>query len=358
MLLTALVVMFCKCAALSTGDEALEIKSKFYNGKIFKARFYMVDAKNKNKLKIVVFARLLADDFLQSDPLLANIGKRKGVSLAVVTPSEAEIEPFLKMKPAFEYAVLSDRNANKSYMEQNIIYPRAFVINYENKIIWDGELIDLPDMLDKFEAGKYDLEVNRKINRYLAEMQNALRGGSEYQLDRAARAILALDPGNLACLRMRLFAFENTNQLEEAWKFLEEFRHKYPQEKHLYMLQIDLGARYVQLSNRAAQTADDFVKAKLGDNNDRLLLAWLLLSQYNFDSDALNSSEKLLNTLSEESFKGMPMQQALFNRSWALLYYKKCDISEAVKKQSRACAVSDTQENRKILKYYQSLMKK
>lgn len=65
--------------ALGTGDDAMELKSKFYNGKIFKARFYMVDAKNKDKLKVLVFARLLADDFLKSEPLIKNIGSRKNV---------------------------------------------------------------------------------------------------------------------------------------------------------------------------------------------------------------------------------------------------------------------------------------
>ena len=344
--------------ALGTGDDAMELKSKFYNGKIFKARFYMVDAKNKDKLKVLVFARLLADDFLKSEPLIKNIGSRKNVSLAFATPAEAEIETFLKVNPHFEYALLFDRNAHKAYMEENIIYPRAFVIDYQNKIIWDGELMDLPDMLDKFAAGKYDLETNRKINRYLAEMQNALRSGSEYQLDRAAREILALEPGNLACLRMRMFAFENTNRHEEAWKFLEEFRRKYPAEKYLYMLQIDMGGRYAAFAERGAETATAFVKAGLGNAEDRLLLCWMLANHYNYSIEALDNAQKLLSSVNEETFRNSRQQHGLYHRAAALIAYKRGDLAEAVKKQRRACEVFDNAEFRKILSFYEKLQKK
>lgn len=352
-----LMVTLAKIFALGTGDEALEVKSKFYNSKIFKARFYVVDAKNRDKLKVLVFARLLADDFLQAEPLINNIGSRKNVSLAFASPSEAEIGTFLKMKPHFNYALLYDREAHKNYMEQNIIYPRAFVINYQNKIIWDGELIDLPDMLDKFAAGKYDLEVNRKINRYLSEMQNALRAGSEYQLDRAARAILALDHGNLPCLRMRMFAFENTNRHEEAWKFLDEFRRKYPDEKYLYMLQIDMGGRYAAFAERGAAVAAEFVKRPLGRTDEQLLLSWMLVNHYNYSIEALESAEKLLSKLNENSFKEK-QQKGLYNRALALAAYKRGDLAEAVKKQQRACDVFDNAEFRKILEFYKKLQKK
>ena len=40
-----------RVCALSIGDDALELKSKYYNGRVFKAKFYMVDKKNQKKLK-------------------------------------------------------------------------------------------------------------------------------------------------------------------------------------------------------------------------------------------------------------------------------------------------------------------
>lgn len=355
-LLSALA--FGRVCALSTGDDASELKSKFYNSKIFKARFYAVDKKNEKKLKVLVFARLLADDFLQSEPLIKNIGSRRNVSLAFASASESEIAAFLQMRPNFEYALLFDRDAQKKYMEQNIIYPRAFVINYQNKIIWDGELIDLPDMLDKFAAGKYDLEVNRKINRYLSEMQNALRAGSEYQLDRAARAILELEPGNLACLRMRMFSFENTNRHSEAWKFLEEFRQKYPDEKYLYMLQIDMGGRYSAFAERGAAAASEFVRRKLGNDNERLLLSWMLINHYNYSLEALDSAAALLASVKADAFKGSAQQTGLYYRAQALAAYKRGDLAGALKFQRQACDVFDSAEFRKIYEFYKKLQKK
>lgn len=349
-------VVLSQLSALSIGDQAIELKSRYYNGKIFKAKFYMVDAKNQKKLKIVVFARLLANDFLNSEALIENIGTRKNTAVAFATPDEAEIAPFMKLKPSFKYPLLFDRNAHDKYMENNIIYPRAFVINYENKIIWDGELIDLPFMLDKFESGKYDLEKNRRINRYLNDMQNALRSGSEYQLDRAAREILAIEPGNLGCLRLRLFAFENSNRADEAWKFLDEFRSKYPQEKNLYMLQIDMGARYPEFAAQAANTGRKFVANKLGNNEDRLLLAWMFLSRYEFNINALECGEELLKMIDEKSFKIAGMR-ALFFRAEALALYKRGKLADAVAKQKRSCEISASPENRKILEYYQKLAK-
>ena len=347
-----------RVCALSIGDDALELKSKYYNGRVFKAKFYMVDKKNQKKLKVLVFARLLAGDFLNSDALIENIGSRKGVSLAFATPSESEIEPFLKQKNQFRYPVLFDRNAQEKYMEKNIIYPYAFVINYENKIIWDGELIDLPSMLDKFENDKYDVEKNRRIAVCIREMQNAMRSGSEYQLDRAAREILAIDPGNPGCLRLRLFAFENTNREDEAWKFLEEFRRKNPQEKYLYMLQIDMGARYPAFAEQAAETGREFLKNKLGNDDERLLMAWMFLSQYNFCIGAIECGEGLLAALKADSFSKNPVMHALFYRSAALGFYKRGNLPEAVRNQQLAKDILPSAENRQILEYYQKLLKK
>lgn len=351
------VLSFSQLFALSTGDQAIELKSKFYNNKVFKTKFYMVDAKNQKKLKILVFARLLADDFLKSESLIGNVASRKGVSLAFATPYEAEIEVFLKQNPNFKYPILFDKNGHDKYMEKNIIYPRAFVINYENKIIWDGELIDLPSMLDKFESGKYDLEKNRRINRYLKDMQNAMRSGSEYQLDRAAREILALDPGNLGCLRLRLFAFENTNRMDEAWKFLDEFRRKYPQEKHLYMLQIDMGARYPAFAPQGTAIGREFLKNKLGNDEDRLLLAWMFLNHYNFNADAIECGENLLALLNEKTLKITAMR-SLYFRASALASYKRGNLTEAASKQQRAYDIFSSAENRQILEYYKKLLKK
>ena len=352
-----LSAVVCTLAALETGDEAREIKSKFYNGKIFKAKFYMVDKRNQNKLKILVFARLLADDFAGASALIENIGNRKNVSLAFATPDEDEISVFLKQNSSFKYALLHDKKAHDEYMNENIIYPRAFVINYENKIIWDGEFIDLPDMLDKFEAGKYDFEKNRKINRYLAQMQDALRSGSEYQLDRAARDILALDHGNAACLRLRLFAFENTNRPEDAWNFLEEYRRRYPDEKYLYMLQVDLGARYPFLADKSAAVGMVFLQKKLGNASDKLLMAWLFLNNYPLRLNALQCAEQLLALLSEKSFTDISMQ-SLYCRALALCCYRYCDLAGAVKNQQRACEILNNGENKEILKYYQKLSEK
>lgn len=352
------VLFVGKIFALGTGDNAVELKSKFYNNKIFKARFYAVDKKNAGKLKVLVFARLLADDFLQSESLIKNIGSRKNISLAFAAAAESEITAFMQIKPAFEYALLFDSEAHNKYMEQNIIYPRAFVIDYQNKIIWDGELMDLPEMLDKYTAGKYDLEVNRKINRYLAEMQNALRAGSEYQLDRAARAILAIDPGNLACLRMRIFSFENTNRHDDAWKFLEEFRQKNPDEKYLYMLQIDMGGRYPAFAARGAAAAAEFVKRKLGNNGERLLLSWMLVNHYNYNIEALESASKLLASLKVDKFGNDVQQRGLYYRTLALAAYKRGDLAEALKQQKKACEVSDSAEFRQIYEFYEKLQKK
>lgn len=358
-ILTVLILMSANfLTALGTGDSAVELKSKFYNSKVFKARFYVVDAKNKNKLKVLVFARLLADDFLQSEALLDNIGSRKNVSVGIAAESLQEIEPFLKMRPDFKYPLLFDRDALNKYMEKNIIYPRAFVIDYQNRIIWDGELIDLPGMLDSYALGQYDMEKNRKINRYLAEMQNAMRNGSEYQLDRAAREILAISPGNMACLRMRMFAFENTNRMDDAWNFLEEFRRRYPNEKNLYLHQIDMGARFPAFAVRGAEVAAAFVRRKLGSNEEKLLVAWLLANHYQYNNDALSCAGQILVGLREGMFGANIYHRSLLYRAGGLVAYKKCDAKTAVERQRRAYEILKSPENLEILRFYEKLIKK
>ena len=359
----AVLLMLADVFAFGIGDNALELKTKYYNRKVFKTRFYVVDTKNQQKLKVLVFADLLGDDFPRNEMLLDNIAARKGVSVGLAARSESEIFAFMKNRPDFKYSLMFDREGMAKYMERNIILPYAFVINYQNKIIWCGELIDLPAMLDKFADNKYDIEKNRKISRKLAEMQNAMRIGSEYQLDRAARDIMEIEPGNLSCLRMRLFSFENTNRIDEAWAFLEEFKNKNPQEKNFYLLQIDMGARYPVFAQRAAAAGAALVRRNLGSDEERLLAAWMFVSSYNFSLEALQSAEALLKSV-EKSFntekydKNTAVNCSLFKRALALLYYKRCNLPSAIKEQRAAYEISKTENNLQILKYYEGLMAK
>lgn len=354
------MLMMFDISALGIGDEALELKTKYYNRKVFKSRFYVVDAKNQKKLKVLVFINLLGEDFKRNEILLDGVAGRKGISVGLAASSEDEIFAFMKEHPDFKYPLLYDRRGLAAYMERNIIFPYAFVINYENKIIWCGELIDLPGMLDRFENGSYDVEKNRRVSRYLAEMQNAMRIGSEYQLDRAAREIMSIDPGNLSCLRMRLFAFENTNRAEDAWAFLEEFKKKYPQEKNFYLLQIDMGARYPFLAGRGAEVGRDFEKRNLGSSEDRLFAAWMFLNNYKFNVVALEVADTLLQSVKAVFDAGtvgaakLP-DRALYKRALALLCYKRCDLSGAVKYQKEACDLINNGDNLQILKYYEKL---
>jgi hypothetical protein len=49
---------------------------------------------------------------------------------------------------------------------------------------------------------------------------------------------------------------------------------------------------------------------------------------------------------------------ALYNRALALAAYKRCDLKKAVEKQQRECEIFKSGENKKILEYYQKLLKK
>ena len=148
-----------------------------------------------------------------------------------------------------------------------------------------------------------------------------------------------------------------TGRIEEAWKFLEEFRRREPQVKNYYLLQIDLGARYDALSREGSAAGREFISKKLGSNEDRLLLAWMFINYYNFNADALECGEKLLEILKDEKFDD-PAQKALFYRASALSCYKRCDIAGAVAQQRLACQIMNDKNDLEILKYYEKLQKK
>ena len=112
-----------------------------------------------------------------------------------------------------------------------------------------------------------------------------------------------------------------------------------------------MGGRYAAFAERGAETATAFVKAGLGNAEDRLLLCWMLANHYNYSIEALDNAQKLLSSVNEETFRNSRQQHGLYHRAVALIAYKRGDLAEAVKKQRRACEVFDNAEFRKILNF-------
>ena len=119
-----------------------------------------------------------------------------------------------------------------------------------------------------------------------------------------------------------------------------------------------MGGRYPAFAARGAVTAAEFVKRNLGNDNEQLLLSWMLVNHYNYSIEALESASKLLASLKVDKFGNDVQQKGLYYRTLALTAYKRGDLAEALKQQKKACEVFDSAEFRQIYEFYEKLQKK
>lgn len=351
----AAVLSFSNLWALRTGDMAKDVSSRWKDLKHFQVKYNTVDKRNSDKLKVLIFCYPTNEDFKTLLPLIDTIDKQEHVKMAFVANNDSEVVLFLTQNPEFKHPITADKKAVTEYMAGSLLYPKAFVIDYKNQIIWDGELIDVLDMVTRYKKGTFNEANAVAISKQLDQIQIAMRNGDDFKAERAVAEILKLEPVNMPALRMRIFMLENTNRQAQAYELLNKQKSLYPDEPQLYLLMLDLASRYNDLSINAAQLGEEFAKRKLGTLNEQILFSWILLNSFNFNYEAIMSSKLLLENAKNNLASGTKLEQALYNSTSALLAYRTGKIAQALEFQTQASQLFASPENKQMLDFYSKL---
>ena len=300
-LMLALVAWPRSAVALRTGDDAAELKVDFLSNGPVSLVPAKVDANRENQLKVLVILR--ADSAVGAGllPSLYDLQYRfPNVEMVVLCPdTEEATKAFFATFPNPNFATALDRTRQTTaqYMAGSAIFPKAFVIDYRGRIIWDGEAVDLGEMLESFAAGTYDESRQRKISPALEELQSRMRSGEDRMAEYAVQRVLELDPANAAALRMRLFMLENTDRAEQAWQLLERQLKAAPKERKLYLMQLDFASRQRRYGERIPEIVAAYMKNVPSDPAGDGAVGWLLLTRYPFDAAALRDAGLLVERI-------------------------------------------------------------
>jgi len=227
--------------------------------------------------------------------MLERFGK-DGIPCSLITPdTEADLKHFAASRPASKLSMAwdRDRKLTSDYLDGSRILPLAFVVDAKGIILWRGELMDLPEMLQQWRAGKFSLETQQKLSSLLRELESYLRGGRESDMRRLTSAIFDIDPGNAAALRMRIFTLENAGRSLEAWELLDSQIRKVPALPRLYFTALDIASRNGELRERFRAVLPTFSR-HVADPAAKDMMAWNLLNGFPQDAEMLESAAMLI----------------------------------------------------------------
>ncbi len=328
--------------ALRPGDPAEELAVKWIRGVPLAVLPPAKEEQKTGELKAVVFLLTRATNTPETLNLLNQLRRTYAgsVRFAVVTPDrEADAVQLLAAFPDFSlpFGIDEKRKLTAQYMNGSLLYPMAFVIEPEGRILWNGEAVDLGEMLEAWRMKKFDPALQKRLSPMLDELQTLLRENNDRRMAQLVASILKSDPGNAAALRLRVFVLENSGRIAEAYRLIESQIEEKPQLVRLYFSALDLAARHSELGPRAAEVADRYFKAVSGNPDSDNLMSYLLLSRHPEDPAALREALRLLQrALSTLPKEASPALRGSVSTTRALLEWRLGRPETALKLQQEA----------------------
>lgn len=347
---------------------ALKLAKWLMNGPV-KIEFDKKDKTADKKLFAIVFWGTWSGASRDSVPLLIYLQKKyrdKGLKIiAVSREDENAVTRFIEANPTINYGVVLDDQSisTLTYMGDSRIFPKVFIIGNGNQIIWSGEVIDLPTMLEKFYAGSFNLSKQREISKLAQELQIAMLQSKNELVRSMAQRILEIDPEDGFAFRTMMFTFESDEKNEEAMQFLSKMIKDNPKVARFYFIKIDFIARYPAFNIELLPMAESF-QTKFANNPDELNnLAWTLIDRFPYLPGTLELAWKAADKACKTAeMSGTEEQKSACLNTMALIYYKCGMLQQAIDTQKKVSTL--LKDNAVVQKnsatsqaYYESALK-
>ena len=328
--------------ALRSGDKSVELTGvKWLTGSPLRM-YFSERSDGRAEYRAVVFLLTHSGNSADTLRMLEQLALRYRdlLRIAVVTPDpESDARMLLKAVPEYSsaFGIDRERKLTQQYMAGSMLYPMAFVTGPGGVIVWNGEAVDLPEMLESAVKSPVDVDRQQKISGMIDELQVMMRGNDNRRMGILASRIFDLDPGNAAAMRMRLFVLENSGRIPEAWKLVQEQLEAAPRKARIYYTAFDMMSRYPQLRRELAGVTAQFRK-NISDPDAYDFAVWTLLGRFDFDSAALAGAAALYGDSLRLSRNMKRSSDSLAGHysSGALLAARLGDLKKAVELQGRA----------------------
>lgn len=347
---------------------ALKLSKWLMNGPV-KIEFDKKDKDADKKLFAIVFWGTWSGASRDAVPLLIYLQKKyrsQGLKIiAVSREDENAVTRFIESNPTINYGIaLDDQSVSTlSYMGENRIFPKVFIIGNGNQIIWSGEAIDLPAVLDKFYTGRFSYSKQREISKLSQELQIAMLQSKNEMVRSIAQRILEIDSEDGFAFRTMMFAYESDEKTDEAIQFLSKMIKDNPKISRFNFIKIDFIARYPVFTKELLPMAETFL-TNFADNPDELNnLAWALTDRFPYLPGTLELAWKAADKACKAVEKnGADEQKSACLNTLALIYYKCGMLQKAIDAQKKVSSLlkdnATVQKNSAAsLAYYESALK-
>ena len=325
--------------ALRSGQDTLELENiKWLRGDPLRLVFKNTQ-RNQREYRIAVFMLTNTGNAVDTLRMLNSLAERyaKSIKICVVTPDpETDAVNLLAQvhTPHLSFGVDTARKTTQRYMAGSMLFPMAFVADGTRTIAWNGECIDLPELLADAEKNPIDPDKYEKLSPLLDELQSLLRSSDSRRIRLIADRIFKLDPGNAAALRMGLFVLENTGRAADGWSIIREQLAAEPRKPRLYYTALDYLSRHPVFATELPEITGLFL-ANINNADACDYLTWHLLSRFDFDSRALTAAVKIYEKgrLETQKSRRSPAALAGHTAAGALLASKLGNFTKAIELQ-------------------------
>lgn len=287
-----------------------------------------------------------------------------GLRLIAVSPEKkAAVQAFLTRHPEINFAVGIDKDEDtlKSYFGIDIILPTCLLVDDDEKVIWIGDIVDLPTVVRSYYRGKFNMEQQKAVAQLAAQMRSALRAGKNTSAMELAKQINERDPGNPAALRLVLFILESGGQFQQALDYLEQTCKTVPDNVDATFSFLQFLQRHPEYENRIMPVAEKAFAAFKKNSRDLNNLAWMLLDSFPFVPGTLSVAGKAVAVAEKELTTDSPdVLKASLLVTKARYQYKCGLLKEAVATQKKAVELLGSSRRSlgagQLLKYYQQAL--
>ena len=348
---------------------ALKLSKWLMNGPV-KIEFDKKDKDADKKLFAIVFWGTWSSPCRDAIPLLSYLQKKyrdKGLKIIAVTrEDEGTVTKFIEANlTALSFGIVLDDQSisTLTYMGESRIFPKVFIIGNGNQLIWSGEAIDLPTVLDKFYTGRFNLSKQREISKLTQELQIAMMQSKNDMVRSIAQRILEIDPEDGFAFRTTMFAYESDEKTDEAMQFLSKMIKDNPKIARFNFIKIDFIARYPAFSKELLPTAEAFLINFANSPDELNNLAWALADRFPYLPGTLEIAWKAADKACKAVEKnGSDEQKSACFNTMALIYYKCGMLQQAIDTQKKVSALlkdnTAVQKNSAAsLAYYESALK-
>ncbi len=366
-------MLFCVFAVLCMGLGAVDIGAEapplevreWLRGALIDFAVPKEQQKTSRKLTVVVCWGSWLAGARDITPLLEQLQTQysdREFRIILISPeSKDAVEKFLSDRKNFPCYVGLDNTEKtiRAYMGQSRLYPKAFLINPGGVLIWNGEAVDLPNVISRYYRDNLSINDWKTLGRLYEELEVLLRSRLDSSLVKITDDILKLNGEDGFAIRARLFYYDSTGQSDKAIEFLDKRVRATPNNVGVYLAAFNiLRGQFPQNDAKILDFANAYFKNFAKNPAELRQLAFILLQDFGYMNGSLELTAQILPLLEKNDASAVEKASTL--SATALYLYKTGFLQDAVSKQAEAIALlpsAEAVEAKKLLQFYESALR-